>query len=87
MAGVNGVPASGVTAVVLNVTVTAPSASGYLTVYPDGQARPTVSNLNFTSGRTIPNLVAVPVVNGKVVFYNGSAGTVHVLADLAGYHF
>jgi len=69
------------------VTVTAPSASGYLTVYPDGQARPIVSNLNFTSGRTIPNLVAVPVINGMVVFYNGSPGTVHVLADLAGYHF
>ncbi len=87
VAGVNGLPASGVTAVVLNVTVAEPSASGYLTVYPDGQARPTVSNLNFTTGRAIANLVAVPVVNGKVDFFNGSPGTVHVLADLAGYYF
>ncbi|MBS2962172.1 hypothetical protein KGA66_03890 [Actinocrinis puniceicyclus] len=73
------------TAVVLNVTVTAPTASGYLTVYPDGAPRPTVSNLNFSAGEVIPNLVVVPVVNGKVDFYNGTGGNVHVIADVAGY--
>jgi Bacterial Ig-like domain (group 3) len=59
--GVDGVPASGVTAVVLNVTATGPTASSFVTVYPDGGTRPVASNLNFTRGQTIPNLVVVPV--------------------------
>jgi Bacterial Ig-like domain (group 3) len=84
--GKNGVPASGVTAVVMNVTATNPTASSYVTVYPDGQSRPAVSNLNFTAGETIPNLVIVPVgSDGKVDFYNPS-GSVNLLADLAGYY-
>lgn len=83
VAGNDGVPA-GVEAVVLNVTAIGPTSSGYLTVYPDGQARPTVSNLNYTSGETIANQVMVPVVNGYVDFYN-LVGNVNVAADLAGY--
>ncbi len=53
-------------------------------VYPHGQATPLVSNLNFTTGQTISNLVVVPVVAGKVTFYN-PFGSVHVIADLNGY--
>jgi hypothetical protein len=83
--GVHGVPSTGVTAVVLNVTATGPTASSFVTVYADGQARPITSNLDFTAGQTIPNLVVVPVgANGKINFYN-SAGNVNLLADLAGY--
>ncbi|RPE32528.1 right-handed parallel beta-helix repeat-containing protein [Kitasatospora cineracea] len=84
--GIAGVPASGVTAVTLNVTVTDPREDGHLTVYPHGGDRPNSSNLNWTAGKTIPNLVTVPVVDGKVSFYNASGGTVHVIADLAGYY-
>src|SRR6266851_163782 len=84
--GKNGVPASGVTAVVLNVTATQGTASSYVTVFPDGTARPVTSNLSFTAGETIPNLVVVPVgADGKVDFYN-SAGTVQLIADLSGYY-
>ncbi|MFD0570606.1 hypothetical protein ACFQ0T_17045 [Kitasatospora gansuensis] len=86
VAGVNGVPATGVTAVTMNVTVTEPTGGGYLTVYPHGQTRPTISNLNWTPGRTLANLVTVPVVDGKVSLFNGSGGTVHVIADVAGYY-
>ncbi len=84
--GVGGVPASGVAAVVLNVTVTQPKAAGYLTVYPDGVARPVTSNLNFSPGETIPNLVIAPVgADGRVDFYNGSGATVQVIADVSGW--
>ncbi|GAA2788459.1 hypothetical protein [Streptomyces showdoensis] len=83
--GVAGVPAAGVRAVVLNVTATAPTAGGFVSVYPDGTTRTSASNLNFTTGQTIPNLVVVPVVNGKVSFYN-KAGSVDLLADVAGYY-
>src|SRR4051812_41974616 len=45
--GVAGVPATGVSAVVLNVAVTGPTAPSFLTVYPDGTATPLTSSLNF----------------------------------------
>jgi hypothetical protein len=70
--------------VVLNVTATAPSSFGVLTVYPD-DPRPLASNLNWVAGQTVPNLVIVPVVNGHVKFFNNSPGTVHLIADLAGF--
>ncbi|WP_328721566.1 peptidoglycan recognition protein [Streptomyces sp. NBC_00247] len=84
VAGVNGVPATGVTAVVLNVTATHVSATSFVSVYPDGTTRTSASNLNVVKGQTVPNLVIVPVVNGKVSFYN-NAGTVDLIADITGY--
>lgn len=81
-----GVPASGVSAVVMNVTVTSPTALGYLTVYPYGNARPTASNLNFVAGQTVPNLVTVGVdSSGWVNLYN-AAGSSHVILDIVGYY-
>ncbi|MEU7923167.1 right-handed parallel beta-helix repeat-containing protein [Micromonospora zamorensis] len=73
------------TAAILNVTVTGPTTAGVLSVYPDGSPVPLASNLNFVSQQTIPNLVVVPVVAGKIMFRNASSGTTHVVADLAGY--
>ncbi len=82
-----GVPAGNVSAVVVNVTVTDSTAGGYLTAYPSGTSRPTASNLNWTAGVTIPNLVTVKVGDkGKVSLYSFSTGTVHVVADVAGYY-
>jgi plastocyanin len=82
---VPGLPA-GTTAVAINVTVTGPTAGSYLSVYPGGGTRPTASNLNFTAGKTIPNLVLVPLgPANKVTFYN-AVGTVNVIADLVGYY-
>src|SRR5664279_5468887 len=84
--GRGGVPATGVSAVVLNVTVTQPGAGGFLTAYADGTALPLASNLNFSPGQTVPNLVVAPVgANGKVDLYNGSAGSTHLIADVTGY--
>ncbi|MGH3301040.1 MAG: putative Ig domain-containing protein, partial [Streptosporangiaceae bacterium] len=84
--GMDGVPATGVTAVVLNVTATDPTATSFISVYPDGTPQPLASNLNFTAWETIPNLVSVPVgADGKVDFYN-AAGSTDLVADLAGYY-
>ncbi|GGT21811.1 MULTISPECIES: hypothetical protein [Streptomyces] len=85
VAGVKGIPASGVTAVIMNVTAVQPTEAGHVTVYPNGQAAPGVSNLNFTPGQIVPNLVTVPVVNGKVDLRNNS-GTVDLIADVTGYY-
>ncbi|WP_330476084.1 hypothetical protein [Terrabacter sp. C0L_2] len=82
---VPNIPA-GTKAVVLNVTVTRPTASSHLIVYPYGTTRPNVSNLNFVAGQTVPNLVTAPVDGaGRVSIYN-YAGSTHVVADLAGYY-
>jgi hypothetical protein len=79
------VPASGVTAVRLNVTAVSPTATTYLTVYPSGSTRPVASSLNVDAGQVLSNLVTVPLgSDGSVVFYN-HAGSVHVVADLVGY--
>ena len=80
------VPASGLTAIVLNTTAVAPTTAGHLIAYPDGTTRPSSSNLNWVTGRTVPNLVIVPVgADGKVDLYNASSGTVHFVADVFGY--
>ncbi|MER5640397.1 right-handed parallel beta-helix repeat-containing protein [Kitasatospora sp. NPDC002227] len=82
----NGAIPSGVTAAVLNLTVTRPSSYGYITAYPDGKTRPLASNVNFGPGQTVPNLSMVRVgANGYVDLYNGSNGTVDLIADITGY--
>lgn len=84
--GLGGVPATGVTAVVLNVTAVAPSAGTFVTVWPSGENRPNASNLNIPPGDTRPNLVIVKVgAGGQVNFYN-DAGTVDLIADVAGWY-
>jgi hypothetical protein len=84
--GKGGVPTFGVTAVVMNVTVTGPTSASYLTVYPDDVARPVASNLNFQPGQTVPNLVTVRVPPSGVVDFYNLAGSVHVIADVVGYY-
>lgn len=81
----NGVPASA-TAVVLNVTVTNPTADSYLTVWPAGATQPVASDLNYTAGSTVPNLVIVKVgTNGNVNFFN-AAGSADVVVDIVGWY-
>ncbi|MFJ8668255.1 protease pro-enzyme activation domain-containing protein [Streptomyces sp. NPDC093600] len=87
VAGVGGVPATGVTAVVVNVTATAPTAIGHLIAYPSGTTRPVSSNMNWLKGETIPNLVTVPVgKDGSIDLYTHGSGTTHLIADVAGYY-
>jgi hypothetical protein len=81
----NDVPA-GTAAVVLNVTVTQPSKGGWLAVTPDSSTVPGTSSLNFRPGQTLANQVIVPLSNGVADFYNGSPGTLQVVADLDGYY-
>jgi uncharacterized protein (DUF1501 family) len=57
LGGSGTVPADAATAVLVNVTVTDPTADGYLTVWPAGATQPVASNLNFRAGQTVPNLV------------------------------
>ena len=86
VAGFGGVPATGATAVVLNVTVDAPLTNGFIQAWPSGEGQPVVSNLNYVPGQTVPNLVTVKIgPNGRVNLYN-SQGYTHVIADVVGYY-
>ena len=81
-----GMPSSGVTSVVLNVTVTKTNGSGYLTAWGDDTHRPGTSNLDWQAGQTLSNLVTVPVpADGRVDFFvSGSAAA--VIATIQGYY-
>ncbi|MGA1345467.1 MAG: S8 family serine peptidase [Ilumatobacteraceae bacterium] len=86
MVGRAGVPVDGVAAVSINLTVTgtvAPPEGGYATVFPCGGSIPNASNLNFTTGQTVPNSVISPLsADGRLcVFVYGSA---HVIIDVNG---
>ncbi|MFD0570983.1 PKD domain-containing protein [Kitasatospora gansuensis] len=83
--GNGGIPAQASSAV-LNVTVTNASSGGFITAYGSGGDRPATSNVNFTAGQTVPNLVIVPVgEDGYVELFNGGGGSVDLIADIAGY--
>jgi uncharacterized protein (DUF1501 family) len=85
VAGTGEVPLSGVTSVVLNVTATEPTRGGFLTVWPTGEEKPWVSNLNFSAGQTVPNLVVAKVgAKGMVSIFNPE-GSTQVIADVVGY--
>ena len=55
------VPA-GAAAVAINVTITEPAASGFVTVFPCQADLPVVSNLNYVAGQVVANLVQIGVV-------------------------
>ena len=84
--GQGGVPATGVSAVVLNVTAVTPTAQSWLVAWPVGEPRPLAANLNFLAGQIVPNLVVAKVgAGGKVNLYN-LAGSVDVVADVSGWY-
>jgi hypothetical protein len=73
---------TGATAATMNVTVTGPTAAGYMTVYPCDAPRPTASNLNYATDETVPNLVTVKLAaDGSVCLYSQSA--THAIVDVA----
>lgn len=82
--GLAGVP-SGASAVVVNLTAVAPTATTYLAVYPGG-TRPFVSDLNPAPGQDRADLVvATLATDGTVTIYN-NAGSTDVVVDVEGWY-
>lgn len=79
-----GIPESGVSAVVMNVTATAAAGPGFVTVWPEGQ-RPDASSLNINGpDDTVANQVIVPVgSDGRVRWY--SSVEVDLVVDVLGW--
>jgi subtilisin-like proprotein convertase family protein len=85
-----GVTCDGITipanarAIVGNATVTGPTGDGFITLFPDGQPRPPVSNLNYVTGQTVPNAFTVGLgANG--MFRTYSVAATHFIVDVTGY--
>ncbi len=83
--GDNGVPASGVSAVVLNVTGADANRRGFITVYPGNVSRPTTSNINLAGPEaTRPNTVIVPVSpTGTIKIFSQNGA--HIVVDVTAY--
>lgn len=71
--------------VFMNLTVTEPRAGGWVAAYPTQASLPLVSNVNFVAGQTVPNLATVALAGGQATLYNGSGGSVQLIADIFGY--
>ena len=83
VAGRYGIPTDA-TSAVLNVTVTGTQGPGYVTVWPCGTTMPTASNLNYTTGDTIPNLVIAKIgTNGNICLFTTTP--TDLIADVNGY--
>ena len=80
--------------VVANATVTQPGAAGALLLWQMGYSQPSASDLNFTAGLTIANMVVPQVgtnVNpqppyGNVDILNASGGSTQLILDVGGYY-
>jgi GH25 family lysozyme M1 (1,4-beta-N-acetylmuramidase) len=86
--GMLGPVPSGATGAILNLTGVSPSTSTFVTAYPKttaAPARPGASNLNLVRGQILPNLSSVALGPEADVWLFNNAGTVGLIADLAGY--
>jgi hypothetical protein len=83
VAGVGTVPTDA-TGVILNLTAVHGTEPSFITAWPAGTQRPNASVLNITPGLTLPNMITANLAGGQLDLYN-LAGTVHLVADVAGY--
>ena len=82
--GKGGIPLTGASAVVVNVTAVNAADAGFVTVWPTGLALPTSSNINVRAGETAPNLVTVsPGLDGSISIL--VTASVHIVVDVFGY--
>ena len=85
IAGLAGVPASGVLGVAVNVTSVNPSEPGFFSVFPSNVAATGSSSLNTVPGRAVPNMAIVGVgPDGKIGVFN-AGGTTDCIVDVMGY--
>jgi uncharacterized repeat protein (TIGR01451 family) len=82
--GKGGLPTSGVSAVIANLTATGADKPGFVTAWPSG-AVPIASNVNLDAvGQTRPNQIILPVSATGTINLFTFAGT-HMIVDVAGY--
>lgn len=84
--GTAGAVPAGALGVIGNVTAVSASGNGNLRLFPDGEATPAVSTVNFTPLQNIANGTTVLLsADGKMNIFVGGGANVHVLFDVTGY--
>ena len=83
-AGLGGVPASGVSAVAVIITVAGPAGSGRVTAYATGTQLPSTSNVNFVRGQTVAQMAVVSVNAAGQITLDVST-PVQLIVDVEGY--
>ncbi|MFI8498552.1 PKD domain-containing protein [Streptomyces sp. NPDC085524] len=78
--------AAGMSAVVLNVTLTEATQDTHLSVSPTREDRPATSNVNVRKGGTTSNTVTVPVDEHGWVWMRLNAGQAAMIVDFVGYY-
>jgi hypothetical protein len=71
-------------ALALNVTAVGATSSTFLTLWPDGEARPTVSNLNPAAKQTVPNAAITTLSLAEKFDVFNNVGTTNLVIDVAG---
>jgi hypothetical protein len=84
--GGHSVPA-GAAAVIGNVTAVSPTADGWLTLYPNGEATPLVSNLNFQVGDKARGNFCVVALDGTGKMDVFAQSSTQVVFDVTGFVF
>ncbi len=83
--GVGGVPATGVSGLMVRVIAAAPTANTWITVYQHNTVRPSVSTVYAMATEQQSNVAIVrPGANGQLTVYNAH-GETHVIVEIQGY--
>ena len=84
--GRSGVPAEGVSAVVLNLTTTGSTAAGSLTVHAIDVPAPAAPAVTYAAGGVRATLTTVPVGRDGRIELRNDGGPTHVVIDVQGYY-
>jgi photosystem II stability/assembly factor-like uncharacterized protein len=86
IAGNCGIPATA-RSVAVNLTVTEPTAQGYLTAYETGTSTPETISISYRPGQTRANnaIVGLDPLGRLSLKCNQPSGTVHLIVDVTGY--
>ncbi|HEV8065785.1 MAG TPA: Ig domain-containing protein, partial [Acidimicrobiales bacterium] len=82
----DGVPLTGVSAVVLNVTVLDATAAGELTIWPSAVAQPAAWNVAWTAGATVSKRIVLDLQGANDLEAYNSAGSTDITVDIDGYY-
>ncbi len=96
VAGMAGIPTTGLSAVAVTITAIDPSSSGYLAVYPAGGAAPSAAQVGYAPGKIVADSMVVPVSpagesvspageSGGKIAISASAGSPNIAVDVEGY--
>jgi hypothetical protein len=85
-AGTCGVPPTA-RSIAVNVAVTAPTAAGFLALFPAGQPLPNASTLNYRAGQTRANnaIVGLGPAGDWNVYSGQLSGSTQIVVDIEGY--